>query len=164
MIRLEKVYAKNVWDIIKLEVEESQDRFVASNKESIIDAYTTIGTDCSAFPFGIYDDEELVGFLMIGFNEAALEEIYEEEPLEVMKNNYLLWRLMVDKKYQKRGYGREAVKLALEFVHTMPCGIGEYCVTSYDADNEVARNLYASFGFKETGEIAFDEVIAVLKL
>ena len=26
------------------------------------------------------------------------------------------------------------------------------------------RNLYASFGFEETGEIASDEVIAVLKL
>ena len=53
MIHLvEKIYAKNVWDILKLEVDESQDKFVASNKESIIDAYTAIGTACSAFPFG----------------------------------------------------------------------------------------------------------------
>ena len=60
MIRLEKVCAKNVWDIIKLEVEESQDRFVASNKESIIDAYTNAPVaiekcDCGVcFTFGEY--------------------------------------------------------------------------------------------------------------
>ena len=45
MIRLEKVYAKNVWDIIKLEVEESQDRFVASNKESIIEEEVVVEDD-----------------------------------------------------------------------------------------------------------------------
>ena len=48
-------------------VEEYQEEFVASNIVSIAQAYTAIGTACSAFPFGIYDGEKAVGFLMIGF-------------------------------------------------------------------------------------------------
>ena len=164
MIHLEKIDVKNIWDILELKVAESQKSFVASNSESIIDAYTTIGTDCVAFPFGIYDDEEPVGFLMLGYNIAALDILSGREPLDVVKNNYLLWRLMIDEKHQKKGYGTEAMKLALEFVKTWPCGKAEYWVTSYEPENEVAKRLYESFGFVENGEMDGDENIAVLKL
>ena len=53
MIHLEKINSNNVWDIVDLKVAEDQEGFVASNSDSIIEAYTTIGTGCSAFPFGI---------------------------------------------------------------------------------------------------------------
>lgn len=65
-------------------------------------------------------------------------------------DNYNLWRLMIDENHQKKGYGREAIRLALEFVKTFPCGKAEYCWLSYEPENEVARRLYASFGFMET--------------
>ena len=42
MLRLEKINGKNVWDILKLSVNEDQREFVASNEVSIIEAYTTI--------------------------------------------------------------------------------------------------------------------------
>ena len=58
MLRLEKVNAKNVWDILKLQVLENQKSFVASNNISIIEAYTTITANGHAFPFGIYDDDD----------------------------------------------------------------------------------------------------------
>jgi len=82
----------------------------------------------------------------------------------VAADNYNLWRLMIDEKYQNRGYGRAAVKLALDFINTLPCGKAEYCWLSYKPENEVARRLYQSFGFEETGEKDCDELIAVLKL
>ena len=159
MIHLEKVTVKNFWDIVDLSVDESQEDFVAPNMGSVAEAYLTVGTECSAFPFGIYDDETPVGFLMIGYNLSALFET-----ADVLKNNYLLWRLMIDKKHQKKGYGREALRLALEFVRTQPCGKAEYCVTSYEPENVVAKKLYSSFGFAETGEKDDGEDIAVLKL
>ena len=62
MLRLEKINGKNVWDILKLSVNEDQREFVASNEVSIIEAYTTITNNGYAFPFGIYDDDTLVGF------------------------------------------------------------------------------------------------------
>ncbi len=64
MLRLEKVNGKNVWDLLKLSVNESQREFVASNDVSIIEAYTTVTNSGYAFPFGIYEDDTLVGYHM----------------------------------------------------------------------------------------------------
>ena len=164
MIRLEKIDAKNLWDVIDLKVKKEQKEFVAPNDISILQAYTAIGTECRAFPFAVYHGKKAVGFLMIGFNEAAMYEFYDEKAPEALKNNYSLWRLMIDKRYQKRGYGREAIRLALEFVRTWPCGKAEYCEVSFEPENEVARELYHSFGFEENGEMDGDEIVAVLKL
>ena len=66
MLHLEKVNGKNIWDILKLRVLETQESFVAANDISIIEAYITITANGYAFPFGIYDNETPVGFLMIG--------------------------------------------------------------------------------------------------
>ena len=65
MLHLEKVNGNNVWDILKLTVSESQKNFVATNEISIIEAYTAITGNGHAFPFGIYDEDKPVGFLMI---------------------------------------------------------------------------------------------------
>ena len=164
MIHLEKIDARNLWDVIGLRVKKEQKEFVAPNDMSILEAYTAIGTACSAFPFAIFSDKKPVGFLMIGYNEAAMYELYGEEPPEVLKNTYSIWRLMIDKRYQNRGYGREAIRLALDFIRTWPCGKAELCELSYEPENEIARNLYHSFGFRETGDMDGDEIIAVLKL
>ena len=160
MVRLEKIHGKNVWDALRLSVKEEQREFVASNDVSIIEAYTTITANGYAFPFGIYDDEQLVGFLMIGFEK---DDYWDDAP-DIANGNYNLWRLMIDQKYQNRGYGRKAVELALEFVRTFPCGKADYCWLSYEPENLVAKELYSSFGFEETGEKDGEELIAALKL
>lgn len=160
MIKLEKINGKNVWDFLKLRVSEEQKSFVASNDVSIIEAYTTIIGNGYAFPFGIYKEDTPIGFLMIGFDT---DDCWDDAPL-IAKGNYNLWRLMIDRKYQNKGYGREAVRLALEFVKSFPCGEAEYCWLSYEPENEVASRLYQSFGFVETGEKDGEELIAVLKL
>lgn len=160
MIHLEKINAKNLWDVVDLEVAKEQEMFVAPNDISIAQAYTAVGTECSALPFGIFDGDKAVGFLMIGFNEAALEE----DAPEILKSNYSLWRLMIDEKYQNKGYGREAIRLALDFIRTWPCGEAEYCALSYEPENEIAKKLYHSFGFEENGEMDGDEAVAALKL
>jgi len=160
MLRLEKIVAKNVWDIIKLRVNKEQEDFVAPNDLSLVEAYVAVTNNGQAFPFGIYDGNIPVGFVMIGF--GADED--SEKPPQISYGNYCIWRLMIDKKYQHKGYGRKAVALALDFVRTFPCGPAEYCYLSYDAENTAAKNLYASFGFAENGETDDDEIVAVLKL
>ena len=159
MLRLEQVNGKNVWDILKLTVEEKQKNFVANNDISIIEAYTAITANGYAFPFGIYENETPVGFLMIGFD---IDDYWDDAP-SIAKGNYNLWRLMIDKAYQRRGYGKEAVQLALDFIKSFPCGKAEYCWLSYEPENEAARQLYRSFGFSETGEVDGEELIAVLR-
>ena len=160
MLRLEKVTGKNVWDILKLEVLDDQKYFVAGNDTSIIEAYIAITGNGHAFPIGIYEGDTPVGFIMIGFD---VDDYWDDAP-EIARGNYNLWRLMIDKKYQGKGYGKEAVRLALDFINTFPCGSAEYCWLSYEPENEAARNVYSLFGFSETGEMDGEELIAVLKL
>ena len=160
MLKLKKITGRNIWDILKLSVYDAQQDFVASNDLSIIEAYTAITGNGYAFPFGIYEEDTPVGFLMIGFDT---DEYWDNAP-SIAKGNYNLWRLMIDKNHQKKGYGREAVKLALNFIKTFPCGEAEYCWLSYEPENEVASRLYRSFGFVETGEMDGEELIAILKL
>ena len=160
MLRIEKINGKNVWDILKLSVNDEQREFVAANDVSIIEAYTTITNNGYAYPFGIYDDDTPVGFVMIGYDK---DDYWVDAP-EIASSNYNLWRLMIDKNYQKNGYGRKAIELALEFIKSFPCGKAEYCWLSYEPENIVAKELYASFGFAETGDMDGEELIAVLKL
>ena len=160
MIRLEKINGKNVWDILKLQVDDEQKDYVAPNDISIIEAYTAITGNGYAFPFGIYNDDTPVGFVMIGFDS---DDYWDDAP-NIAKGNYNLWRLMIAKEYQGKGYGKEAIKLALDFIYTFPCGKAEYCWLSYDEDNKLAASLYRSFGFVENGEKDGEEIIAVLKL
>ena len=160
MLRLEKINGKNVWDILKLEVFDDQKSFVAANNISIIEAYTAITGNGYAFPFAIYEDDTPVGFLMIGFD---VYDYWDDAP-GIAKGNYNLWRLMIDKNYQGKGLGKKVIRLALDFINTHPCGKAEYCWLSYEAENDVARQLYSSFGFVETGEKDGEELIAILKL
>ncbi|MBE5889435.1 MAG: GNAT family N-acetyltransferase [Lachnospiraceae bacterium] len=160
MLRLEKVNGANVWDILKLSVNDEQKDFVASNEVSIVEAYTAITANGFAFPFGIYDDDILVGFVMVGFDT---DDYWDDAPA-IAKGNYNFWRLMIDKKYQHKGYGKKTVELALDFIRTFPCGKAEYCWLSYEPENTVAKELYLSFGFKETGDMDGEEAIAILKL
>lgn len=101
-----------------------------------------------------------IGFLMIGFD---IDDYWDNAP-SIAKGNYNLWRLMIDENNQNRGYGKEAVRLALKFIKSFPCGKAEYCWLSYEPENEAAAQLYHTFGFVETGEMAGKELITILKL
>ncbi|MBR5424551.1 MAG: GNAT family N-acetyltransferase [Clostridia bacterium] len=73
---------------------------------------------------------------------------------------------MIDRRHQQKGYGKEAMRLALDFIRTFPAGEAKYCWLSYEPENEVAKKLYASFGFEELPEQyeEGEEMPAVLKL
>ncbi len=160
-IHLEKITWDNYEQLCKLRVKKEQDDYVARNNESLIHAYVAISEgQTRPFPFGIYLGKKPVGFVMIGYNG------YEDGDPEFMKNTYFIWRLMIDKKYQGNGYGRQAFQLALDFVRTFPCGPSDLCWLSYEPENEVAKTLYVSFGFVEVPEAykEGDEMPAILKL
>ena len=67
MAALKKISRKNVWALARLRGREDQEDFVASNAESILEAFATREDGCTALPFGIFDGDTTVGFLMIGF-------------------------------------------------------------------------------------------------
>lgn len=156
MINLQPITWDN-WDAVsKLSVEESQKKYIASNEVSLMQAYV-FWTEESRPPmaFAIYNGEELVGFTMFVFYDES-DYQNDDQPF------YHLWRFMIDKEHQGKGYGKAAMVKVLEYLKTMPQGKAPSIYLSYDRDNHVARKLYASLGFVETGEIKYDETVARL--
>ena len=170
-ITLEKITYKNYIKVIwGLKVTPKQKHFVASNWNSLAEAYVAITNGGVALPFAICKNNKPIGFLMIGYGLAEDDDLEKEDPgfVEMARKSYCLWRFMIDKRYQRKGYGRKAMELALDFIKTLPCGKADYCWLSYEPENEVAKKLYASFGFIEQpqwykgGE--GEEIPAILKL
>lgn len=158
MITLRKITLENRRAIFNLEVSEDQRRFVASNLSSVASCYVLATNDRHPFPFAIYADEQPVGFVMITY------KITGYELPTIADDSYCILRLMFDKQYQNRGYGREAMTKILEFIRTFPAGPAHYCWISYKADNMAAKKLYESYGFRDNGESIGDEIITVLQL
>jgi diamine N-acetyltransferase len=146
------VTQKNWQSLIKLKVRDGQQDFVSSNVYSI--AESQFGFDeeghWDLFPYGIYKNGEPVGFAMTGLN------------INHSRFQGLILRLMVDGRYQGRGYGREAMKVMTEMFLANE-RVRAVCI-SYAPENDTARKLYLSFGFVETGEMLESEVLAVLQL
>ncbi len=156
MLELKKVTEDNLWKIVGLSVNEDQKLFVADNAVSIMQAYVTITSGSVALPYGIFDGEDYVGFVMFGYGTTG----DDDEP-DVADNNYCIWRFMIDKNYQKKGLGKEALDLIIKFLkEEAPCGKSKGCWLSYESENIVAKSLYASFGFAENGEMCGDEIVA----
>lgn len=159
MITLQKIEDKNIWRVIQLSVHPQQQDFVATNTQSILQAYTAITSGKVALPFGIYSDDVLVGFVMFGYGTVD----GEDDP-PVAKGNYCLWRLMIDQHFQGKGLGKQALQKALEYLRTSPCGQAEYCWLSYEPENTAAKALYTAAGFIENGQMCGDEIVSILKL
>ena len=136
MINLKPVTKDNLDDVLALKVAETQKSFVSTNAESLAQAYVYSET---AWPFAVYDDETLVGFIMMGYYEA--------------KHYYTLWKFMIDQRYQNKGYGRKALELGLAFIREKfhP----EEIYTGVAPGNSVAKGLYESVGFVDTGLLEF---------
>ena len=145
MVELRAITKDNIEECLNLSVADSQKGFVSSNSHSLAQAWVYYNT---AFPFAIYADNIMVGFIMLGYYEA--------------KNYYTLWKFMIDTKYQNKGYGRIALNLGIDYLVNR-FNIKEV-YTAYEINNSVAKKLYTSFGFRETGEVVGNEVGMKLKV
>ena len=145
MIKLEKITSENIDEVLALKVDESQKTFVSSNGDSLAQAYVYSKT---AFPFAVYENSTIVGFIMLGYYEV--------------KSYYTLWKFMIDKQYQHKGYGRKALELGIKYMQDHFDVSVIY--TGVVPGNAVAKKLYESVGFKETGLIELGMEEMCLKL
>lgn len=159
MINFKEITNANMWKVCTLEPFEEQKDFVAENIQSLAEAYATRNEGGNALPLAVYNDETLVGFIMIGKGTVG-----NEKESELIKKNYSLWRLMIDKKYQGKGFGRQTLDAAMALIHTYPFGKADKVWLSYEPKNVRAREIYRKYGFVENGEMCGDEIIAVYDL
>ena len=97
----------------------------------------------------IYEDEIPVGFLMLGDNAE--------------KPHYRLVRLMIATPYQRKGYGRRVVEMAIDYVRTRPGATELY--TSCESFDGSPQAFYQGMGFTPTGRMQTEtEMELVLKL
>ena len=134
MIKLDEITADNLEVVLKLKVSKEQENFVSTTAYSLAQAYVYRE---NAYPFAIYADDTLVGFIMFGFYE--------------LRNQYTLWKFLIDEKNQNKGYGKMALALGIEYMKKQ-YDIKEM-YTGVAIDNDVAERLYHSVGFQLTGLI-----------
>lgn len=135
---LRDVTMDNLLDVIRLKSEDKEfalfEKWVASNVFSLAQAKVQSDWVTKA----IYDGIQLIGFTMFG--------------LENERNRFELCRIMIDYKYQGKGYGTAAMKeIISEMIRTLP-----YCEEIYLSvipTNKAAIHIYTKAGFIKTGEI-----------
>ena len=132
-VSLREITKETVRQITALRVGPGQEGFVATNAESIAEAY--FARDVAWFR-AVYAGERPVGFVMLA-DDAAAEKYY-------------LWRFMIDARHQGRGIGRRALELLFEYVRTRPGARALY--TSVVPGAGSPGPFYEKMGFVYTGE------------
>lgn len=139
MVQLQDINKENYGRVVRLELTEKQKEVIATNLESLAQAYACRDV-CRAF--AICDDAEVVGFILLQFDKKD--------------NFYDIWRIMIGKQFQGKGYGEQALLLAIEFLKKQGAKVIHM---SHQTNNYEPSKLYQKVGFKYTGKIEDGEVL-----
>ncbi len=140
MIILRKITEENFIDAFNLKLGEGQEKYVSHPIRSLAQAYV-YRNQCQ--PFGIYNDEEMVGYVMV---------IYDYDIPE-----YDIWHMMIDEKDQGKGYGKAALERVMTYIKEKPFGGSDRVSLTCNVENTKALELYRSIGFVETGVVDDDD-------
>lgn len=130
--QLIKVDESNWYDCVKLETADQEKHFVDQNVFTIAEWKFEPDNIIKA----IYSKTLLVGMLAYYYHDGSYGEFF------------WLYHLMVDNKHQGKGYGQDAVRLAIREMRVL--GAKEI-VTSHHPDNIRAKHLYSKLGFINNG-------------
>ena len=133
MVELRDLTADNWYECTELKVAEAQKGFVRANVFTIAQAqfYPWLK------PQAVYVGDELVGLVL-----------YMDQPED--PGEYWFIRLMIDERFQGKGYGRQAAAEVLNRLVAKPdC---KAIFLSHEPANTSAVQLYQSLGFKHTGD------------
>ena len=150
-IRLMPINDDNRDAVLSLSVREDQP-FVAPNDVSLRQADEANAEQPGvARPFAIYADEKLVGLCMFAFDPEEEDE----------DDRYWLWRFMIDKNEQDKGYGQAALREIIQYFRDNGA---DRLFLSTEPENERGLHIYHKAGFRETGIIEDDEAVMMRML
>lgn len=136
MIRLTDITEENWMDVARLSVADDQRAFLGSPVDILARGYVYRASNARVF--GIADDETMVG--------VALVRDLDEEPA-----CYDFQQFMIDRRFQQKGYGYQALLLILaQLRQEAKYSCVEVCVHRADSP---ALHMYAKAGFTDTGYI-----------
>ena len=147
-VELRKIDNNNLEECISLRVADEQAQYICSNEGSIKEAEENKNI---ARTFAIYVDGQMVGFTMFAFDEEY------EDP----NDRYWLWRFMIDKDMQGKGFGHLALE---EIIKYFKDNGAPNIKLSTKESNVKALSLYRKFGFKENGEMNGEEIVLEIGL
>ena len=150
VVALREITAENLAAVEALVVTEDQSRYVADVTTSLREAEEY--PDAKAWYRAVYAGDEPVGFVMIS------DGITVDDPSYV--GPYYLWRLLVDRRFQGRGYGTAALDLVVEHVRTRPDA--RTLLVSHVVGPTSPGPFYEQYGFRPTGEVHEGEPILEL--
>ena len=134
---------ENLHAALALDIDPSQQMFVASNAVSIAEAHFNPG----AWFRAVYAADILVGFVMLF--DPTVPGAIASDPVE--PTDMVLWRLMIDRRYQRQRLGRRTLDAVREHI----VGLGRFrrLLTSYVPGLGGPKDFYLSYGFTETGRL-----------
>ena len=150
-VTLVEVTPENLDDVYRLATHHSQQRFVATMPESFADALVPEVVDGAALlPWyrAVVADGEVAGFVMIAEATAHHPHPY-------------LWRLLIDRRHQRRGIGGRVVADVAERVRALGATT---LLVSWAEGHGSPEPFYRRLGFVPTGEIEDGEIVAALAL
>ncbi|MFI9543808.1 GNAT family N-acetyltransferase [Streptomyces sp. NPDC052016] len=143
-VHLREITDDNRDAVRALHVRKRQKQFVASVSKSLKEAAKKPETN--PWYRAVYRGDEPVGFVMLSW----------KPPGGLYEGRYFLWRFLVDKRYQGRGIGREALTQVVALVRAD--GATELLTSYWPGDGE-PWPFYEKFGFEPTGEIDDGEIV-----
>lgn len=150
MVSLRPITESNREAVEALEVSAVQQQFVSNVADSLREAAAE--PDGRAVYWAVYADETPVGFAMISDEVGGPDYI-----------PHYLWKLFIDERYQRHGFGTATLDLIVEYFRGRP-GV-EVLWTSAGQGEGSPITFYERYGFEQTGEIVFDnEVLLRLEL
>jgi diamine N-acetyltransferase len=148
VVSLRPITDANRESVEALAVTPDQERFVSGVRESILEAAEE--PDARALYWAIYDDETPVGFVMFADEVGSSDYIA-----------HFLWKLLVDERYQRRGFGAATLDLIVEYFRTR--GV-DTMWTSVGQGEGGPIAFYERYGFKRTGDLHGDEILLRLEI
>lgn len=147
-IHLREITRETVTAVCKLDAGDDHKQ-VAPNSVSIAQAHF----QGEAWFRAVYAGDQLVGFVML-YDPTLVER--PEEP------DFFLWRLMIDKAHQGKGYGRAVVEALVDHVRTRPGA--RRLLVSHVIGAERLPGFYQSLGFVYTGAEDAGELVMERRL
>jgi GNAT superfamily N-acetyltransferase len=126
-----------------LRTTPAQERFVSGVTDSLLEAAEEPGAHAEFW--AIYDDETPVGFVMIADEVDGPEYIA-----------HYLWKLLIDERYQGRGYGAATLDLVVALFRAR--GVTEMWTSAGQGEGS-PLGFYERYGFTQAGEIVFDDEV-----